>query len=147
MITKKLIDFIKTEKIKGKNEEEIKSLLISNGWNEVDIKEGFDPGAITKEEKDKRLLKRGKIIFFAGLLVFIFPIFFKIFMHNFVSEESNFDRLSNFSNIFILFGIPMFVVSILQLVYGIKLLKIKEDEWAFMNLFSLFFYYFFLLFY
>lgn len=147
MITKELVDFIKAEQTKGKSEEEIKTLLIQNGWNEGDIKEGFEPRVITKEEKDKRLLKRGKIIFFAGLVVFMFPIIFKISMGRLGPNESNIDGFIYFATPFILFGIPMLLASILQFIYGIKLLKIKEDEWAFFNLFSLFCYYFFLIFY
>lgn len=41
MITKELIDFIKLSKAEGKNDEEIKSVLLKNGWLNLDVEEGF----------------------------------------------------------------------------------------------------------
>jgi hypothetical protein len=64
MITKELVAFIKAEKTKGKNAEEIKTLLIQNGWNEGDIKEGFEPmneNVVSQEEENEMLLSIGQI--------------------------------------------------------------------------------------
>ena len=41
MITKKLLDYIKGERGKGVSNEQIKSVLVQNGWLASDVEEGF----------------------------------------------------------------------------------------------------------
>ncbi len=41
MITKELVDFIKKSKGEGKNESQIKAMLVGNGWLSTDAEEGF----------------------------------------------------------------------------------------------------------
>lgn len=41
MITKELVDFIKREKSAGHSSEQIKSVLVQNGWLSSDVEEGF----------------------------------------------------------------------------------------------------------
>ncbi|MFA7285832.1 MAG: hypothetical protein WC011_03225 [Candidatus Paceibacterota bacterium] len=86
MITKELVDFIKAEKTKGKNEEEIKTLLMQNSWNEGDIKEGFKA---FKSILPFTAFKKSRLsIYFAILyiIVFLLIIFFEnqIFLNNFL---------------------------------------------------------------
>ena len=47
MITKELIDFIKKSKQEGRTEQEIRSLLIPNGWLPSDIEEGLGQVALS----------------------------------------------------------------------------------------------------
>lgn len=42
MINQELIDFIKKSRTAGQADEQIKSLLLSKGWSEADINEGFN---------------------------------------------------------------------------------------------------------
>ena len=41
MITKELLDFLSKEKATGRTNEEIKSVLVQNGWLTSDVEEGF----------------------------------------------------------------------------------------------------------
>ena len=41
MITKELLDFLSKEKATGRTNEEIKSVLVQNGWLASDVEEGF----------------------------------------------------------------------------------------------------------
>jgi len=88
---------------------------------------------ITKEEKDERLLKRGKIIFFIGL----FLILFYLILLGVLSIVSNGDALRGF--VYFLFVtlilvIPIVIILILQIIFGIRLLRIGYKSWGFLNL-------------
>jgi len=72
MITKELVDFIKAEKTKGRNEEEIKTLLLQNGWNEGDIKEGFKAFKSILPFTD---FKKSWFFLLIGFIVFLFSLY------------------------------------------------------------------------
>ena len=139
MITKELVDFIKAEQTKGKSEEEIKTLLIQNGWNEGDIKEGFEPmneNIVSQEEEDEMLLSIGQIVFFMGLILSSVLVFFFWY-------AGGGNKLGGLGFILILvaYWIPtliflvMFLITfILSLIYGIKLLKRGYELWGILNL-------------
>jgi len=48
MITKELLDFLSKEKATGRTNEEIKSVLVQNGWLTSDVEEGFQALEVPK---------------------------------------------------------------------------------------------------
>lgn len=121
MITKELLDFIKAEQSKGKNKEEIKTLLVQKDWDNIDINKAF------LKIRFSKILRR---LFFSNLFLVLI-----LLILNFVItvEES----LFLFPVYFLLISIlqwPILILSIIQLFFGIRGLFIKEYKFALLNL-------------
>lgn len=91
---------------------------------------------ITKEEKDERLLSGGKIVFFIG----VFLLFFYWIMPKVLSVIVTYTDITFIQEIIlgyvilIIFAIVILIISILQVIYGVKLLKRGHKLWGFLNL-------------
>lgn len=143
MINRELVDFIKAEKSKGKSEEEIKALLIANGWNEGDFKERFNTdniNIITEEGKDEITLQiGGQIVFFIGLLLYLILIFF---LWN-ARGDNDLGGLGGLviALALVVYWIPVLaflviflIIFVLSIIYGIKLIKRGYKLWGYLNL-------------
>jgi len=91
---------------------------------------------IIKEEKDERLLNGGKIVFFIG----VFLLFLYWIMPKVVSVIVTYTDITFIQEIIlgyvilIIFAILILIISILQIIYGVKLLKRGHKLWGFSNL-------------
>lgn len=138
MITEELLKYIENERKSGKDDARIRATLISEGWSEEDLNEGFEK---IKNYKNLSLIKIGKILFFINLtILFIAFLFGVVFVNSFLGL---FSGTENNSISFGLFGFVLFLITIFisfiiavyQLFIGVNLIRNKEKFIGFGNLF------------
>ncbi|MBP9803198.1 MAG: hypothetical protein KBD14_02745 [Candidatus Pacebacteria bacterium] len=91
MITKELINYIKSERKLGKNEEMIRETLMKEGWSKENINEGFSKIIF---------LRLFKIVFFTSLSLILLLVFLNLISYFFKNTA--------------LFKIYLFLLNILQ---------------------------------